>query len=250
LEIKKKLVNLHEPTCKDGSDSSSTPTGLQVHNKLISSNEQVPCTRSDSPEEADPVPKKPVPQTNYMIKNNNLDLGDAYKLAVGNNRRQLSGKFSKQLSLKESSSSLSEDLKILLSQRSFVRGISLERNESNLSVDDGTSITDIEGETILDRLKRQVEHDKQLLSNLYKELDEERNASAIATNQAMAMITRLQEEKASLNIEALQCIRVMEDQADFDAEALEKANEIILENDIKIRNMQVQLDAYEKRYGV
>jgi hypothetical protein len=118
LEIKKKLVNLHEPTCKDGSDSSSTPTGLQVYNKLISSNEQVPCTRY-SPEEADPVPKKPVPPTNYMIKNNNLDLGDAYKLAVGNNRRQSSGKFSKQLSLKESSSSLSEDLKILLSSAIF-----------------------------------------------------------------------------------------------------------------------------------
>ena len=34
--------------------------------------------------------------------------------------------------------------------------------------------------------------------SLQKELEEERNASPIATNEAMSMITRLQKEKATL----------------------------------------------------
>ncbi|KAM7511846.1 hypothetical protein LguiB_010721 [Lonicera macranthoides] len=214
---------------------------------------------------------------------NYLDLGDAYKLAVGNKGRQLSGKFSEQRSLKDSLNG-SEDLKIFLSQRSFSRGlelplndisprlsgpidelktpdastsmlmhllqrrVSLERNESSLSLD-GSAVSDIEGESAVDRLKRQVEHDRKLMGALYKELEEERNASAIATNQAMAMITRLQEEKAALHMEALQCLRVMEDQAEFDGEALEKANELLAENEIKIRDIEAELELYRKKFG-
>lgn len=214
---------------------------------------------------------------------NFLDLGDAYKLAVGNKGRQLSGKFSEQRSLKDSLNG-SEDLKIFLSQRSFSRGlelplndisprlsgpidelktpdastsmlmhllqrrISLERNESSLSLD-GSAVSDIEGESAVDRLKRQVEHDRKLMGALYKELEEERNASAIATNQAMAMITRLQEEKAALHMEALQCLRVMEDQAEYDGEALEKANELLAENEIKIRDIEAELELYRKKFG-
>lgn len=73
----------------------------------------------------------------------------------------------------------------------------MERNESSLSLD-GSIVSEIEGESVVDWLKRQVEHDRKLLSALYKELEEERNASAVATNQAMAMITRLQKETATL----------------------------------------------------
>ncbi|KAE8730646.1 hypothetical protein F3Y22_tig00002919pilonHSYRG00306 [Hibiscus syriacus] len=62
----------------------------------------------------------------------------------------------------------------------------------------------IEGESQADRLNRQVEDAREYIDALSKELDEERNASAIAANQAMAMITRLQEEKAALRMEALQ----------------------------------------------
>nr|XP_033508146.1 myosin-binding protein 3-like [Nicotiana tomentosiformis] len=43
-------------------------------------------------------------------------------------------------------------------------------------------------------------------------------------NQAMAMITRLREEKATLEMETLQCL--MEEQAECDSEALQKANDL------------------------
>ncbi|PSS19062.1 Myosin-binding protein [Actinidia chinensis var. chinensis] len=217
---------------------------------------------------------------NNLQMHNNLDLGDAYKLAVSSKGRQLSGKFSEQRSLKDSAR-VSEDLKLLLLQISSARGIelplndmsprvsghrdelktdssgsigmqilqrriSLERNESGLSLD-GSIVSEIEGENEIDRLKRQVDHDKKLMGALYKELEEERNASAVATNQAMAMITRLQEEKAALNMEALQCLRMMEEQAEYDGEALQKANDLIAEKEKELQDLEVELELYRNK---
>ncbi|RZB86555.1 Myosin-binding protein 3 [Glycine soja] len=44
-----------------------------------------------------------------------------------------------------------------------------------------------------------------------QELEEESSAYAIAANQTMAMINRLQEEKAAMQMEALQYQRMMEE---------------------------------------
>ncbi|KAL8545697.1 hypothetical protein ACS0TY_005723 [Phlomoides rotata] len=206
-----------------------------------------------------------------------LDLGDAYKIALGTRGRQLSGRLLEQQRSMSESTRASEDLKLLLSQMSFARGIdlsndmsprvsasnensgaigmqifqrriSLERNESNLSLD-GSNVSEIEGESELDRLKRQVEHDKKILVSLYKELEEERNASAIAANQAMAMITRLQEEKAAFHMEALQCVRMMEEQAEYDSEALQKANEMLTEKEKQIQDFEFELELYRNQCG-
>lgn len=210
-----------------------------------------------------------------------LDLGDAYRIVLGTRGRQLSGKLEQQRSITDR---VSEDLKLLLSQISAARGldlpstdmspkvsanaedfkavdasgpigmqvfprrISLERNESNLSLD-GSTVSEIEGESEVDRLKRQVEHDKKILITLYKELEEERNASAIAANQAMAMITRLQEEKAAFHMEALQCVRMMEEQAEYDGEALQKANVLLAEKEKQIQHFQFELDIYKNGFG-
>lgn len=209
---------------------------------------------------------------------NLLDLGEAYKLAVGNRGRQLPGVLTEQWLSKDSSSRVSEDLKNLLSQLSAPRGndqssapdlspkislnsedslktldalqkrISLERNESGLS-QDGSMVSEIEGESTIDRLKRQIEHDRRALNALYKELEEERNASAVAANQAMAMITRLQEEKATLQMEALQYLRMMEEQAEYDMEALEKSNDLLSEREKEIQDLEEELDFYRINYG-
>ncbi|GJW51331.1 myosin-binding protein 1-like protein [Tanacetum coccineum] len=103
---------------------------------------------------------------------------------------------------------------------------------------DGSVVSEIDGESVVDRLKRQVEHDKKLMGILYKELEEERNASAVATNQAMAMITRLQEEKSALYTEALQSLRVLEERAEYDNEALQKANDLIEQKDKQIQDLE------------
>ncbi|XP_061340477.1 myosin-binding protein 1 [Gastrolobium bilobum] len=210
-----------------------------------------------------------------------LDLGDAYKLAISNRGRQLSGKLAEHW-LGKDSTKISEDLKMLLSQFSASRGtdlsvndmsprfsvnsdevktsdvsnsagmqilqkmISLERNESGLSLD-GSIVSEIEGESSVDRLKRQVEHDRKLMSALYKELEEERNASAVAANQALAMITRLQEEKAALHMEALQYLRMMDEQSEYETEALQKANYLLAEKEKEIEDLEAKLGFYRKK---
>ncbi|XP_015968476.1 myosin-binding protein 1 [Arachis duranensis] len=234
-------------------------------------------TTSEAGSEPNPVSSDSF-QQNPII----LDLGDAYKLAVGNKGRQLSGILAEQW-LGKDSTRVSEDLKIMLSQFSATRGtdlsmndisprlsinsdemknsdvsnstgmqilqkmISLERNESGLSLD-GSIVSEIEGESVVDRLKRQVDHDRKLMSALYKELEEERNASAVAANQALAMITRLQEEKAALHMEALQYLRVMDEQSEYDTDALQKANDAISEKDREIEELEAKLDFYRKKF--
>ncbi|XP_021764278.1 myosin-binding protein 1-like [Chenopodium quinoa] len=123
---------------------------------------------------------------------------------------------------------------------------SMERSQSLESLEE--SVSEIEGESLVDKLRRQVEYDKKCIKNLHKELDEERNASAIAANQAMAMITKLQEEKAALNMEALQYLRMMEEQAEYDVDALEKANEMIAEKDKEIQELEAELDYFRIKY--
>ncbi|XP_010531814.1 PREDICTED: myosin-binding protein 1 [Tarenaya hassleriana] len=211
-------------------------------------------------------------------RNESLDLLDAYKIAVSNGvQKQSSGVQTEQFTGKDSCR-ISEDLKSLLTQISASQGIELlsprdispkisvssedmknlddmqlllqkrmlERNESNLSLD-GVAVNEIEGECEMDRLKRQVDHDRKLLTGLYKELEEERNASTVAANQAMAMITRLQEDKASFQMEALQNLREMEEQAEYDMEAVQKLNELLSEREKVIQDLEAELEFYREK---
>ncbi|KAF7818402.1 putative myosin-binding protein 4 [Senna tora] len=116
--------------------------------------------------------------------------------------------------------------------------------DSGLGSLDGISVSEIEGESLVDQLKRQIAYYKKCMSSLYKELEEERNASAIATNETMSMITRLQEEKAALRMESLQYLRMMEEQAEHDAHALEKADDLLSEKEKEIQDLEAELEFY------
>ncbi|XP_010510304.1 PREDICTED: probable myosin-binding protein 4 [Camelina sativa] len=117
------------------------------------------------------------------------------------------------------------------------------------SVESLVSISsDIEGENRVDLLKQQLEHDRKCLREVTKELEEERSASAIATNQAMAMITRLQEEKAALHMEALQYLRMMDEQAEHDVDALERANDVLADREKEIQDLEMELEYYRAKY--
>ncbi|KAK3193615.1 hypothetical protein Dsin_024925 [Dipteronia sinensis] len=133
--------------------------------------------------------------------------------------------------------------------QNFQKSTLVERTDSaGLESLDGSTVSEIEGESTLDRLKRQLEYDKKCMNALYEELDEERSASAIAANQAMAMITRLQEEKAALHMEALQYLRMMEEQAEYDVEALEKANDLLAEKEKEMQDLEAELEYYRFNY--
>ncbi|CAL0306846.1 unnamed protein product [Lupinus luteus] len=102
---------------------------------------------------------------------------------------------------------------------------------------------------ILENLERQVSLDSKSLTALYKDLDEERSASAVAANNAMAMITRLQAEKAALQMDALQYQRMMEEQLEYDDEALQESNDMILKLEEEVKALESELDIYRAKYG-
>ncbi|CAL0319954.1 unnamed protein product [Lupinus luteus] len=105
-------------------------------------------------------------------------------------------------------------------------------------------------DAILNNLKRQVRLDRKSLMALYMDLDEERSASAVAANNAMSMITRLQAEKAAVQMEALQYQRMMEEQAEYDEEALQASNDMIIKREEEIKVLETELEIYRNKYGM
>ena len=92
-----------------------------------------------------------------------------------------------------------------------------------------------------------MKSERKALSTLYAELEEERSASAIAANQTMAMINRLQEEKAAMQMEALQYQRMMEEQSEYDQEALQLLNELMMKREKEKLELEKELEVYRKK---
>jgi hypothetical protein len=115
---------------------------------------------------------------------------------------------------------------------------------------DGSVISDFEGgEGVLtvERLTSVLRSERKALNALYTELEEERSASAVAANQTMAMITRLQEEKAAVQMEALQYQRMMEEQTEYDQEAVQILNDLMVKREKEKHELEKELDLYRKR---
>ncbi|KAF3445203.1 hypothetical protein FNV43_RR14897 [Rhamnella rubrinervis] len=117
-------------------------------------------------------------------------------------------------------------------------------------LDNGNAVNEVEGGdvvTTIEGLKAALQADQKALSALYAELEEERSASAIATNQTMAMITRLQEEKAAMQMEALQYQRMMEEQSEYDQEALQLLNDLMVKREKEKQELEKELEVYRKK---
>ncbi|CBI33508.3 unnamed protein product, partial [Vitis vinifera] len=115
---------------------------------------------------------------------------------------------------------------------------------------DGSVISEMEGsDTVftIERLTAALEAERKALRALYAELEEERSASAIAANQTMAMITRLQEEKAAMQMEALQYQRMMEEQSEYDQEALQLLNELMIKREKEKQELEKELEIHRKK---
>jgi hypothetical protein len=120
----------------------------------------------------------------------------------------------------------------------------LERKRSlSLSLDGSVaSEMELSEPSTVDQLKSALQAERKALSALYSELEEERSAAAIATNQTMAMINRLQEEKAAMQMEALQYQRMMEEQSEYDQEALQLLNELVTKREREKQELERELD--------
>jgi len=253
----------------NNSNARTSTTYISEHSSPLGSTDTDIVTSQAT---RDPIPSGPI----------HMDLNDAYRLATGDKSSLPFPTVSEVISGRDSFKAY-EDLRLLISQYSAPRGLespwnelnpsprvqvqefsdasssailqnitkslSIERNESALESLDGSIVSEIEGESPMEWLKRQVELDRKSMYLLYKELEEERSASTIAANQAMAMITRLQEEKAAMQMEALQYQRMMEEQSEYDQEALQKLDELLIQREKEIQALEAEVESYRKRFG-
>ncbi|XP_044504634.1 myosin-binding protein 3-like isoform X2 [Mangifera indica] len=127
----------------------------------------------------------------------------------------------------------------------------LEKIESGTEESlDGSVISEMESSDpvrTIERLRSALRTERKTLGALYAELEEERSASAIAANQTMAMITRLQEEKAAMQMEALQYQRMMEEQSEYDQEALQLLNDLMVKREKEKQELEKELEVYHKK---
>ncbi|KAK1402730.1 GTD-binding domain-containing protein [Heracleum sosnowskyi] len=103
------------------------------------------------------------------------------------------------------------------------------------------------GDSANERLKSLLEAEHNALRALQAELEEERNAAAIAANQTMAMITRVQEEKSAMQMEALHYQRMMEEQSEYDQEALQILNDLVIKREKEKLELEKDLEVYRKK---
>ncbi|KAJ1295607.1 hypothetical protein BS78_01G235800 [Paspalum vaginatum] len=222
-------------------------------------------SRKDSGSSANGGAAKPVSYRSAAPTRIAVDRNGSVKNAFVARVNLTSPRPSEIISARDSNSTTQQDVKALFYQISSARGFdtsssegtpspagintqteenkrpSLERNYSVLEPSDGSLTDDVEGETSLENVKKQLELNKKSMAVLYKELEEERSASAVAASQTMAMINKLQEEKAAMQMEALQYLRMMEQQADHDHQAIQDLHDLLTEREKELLDMDAEL---------
>ena len=96
-------------------------------------------------------------------------------------------------------------------------------------------------------LLRALQSERETMAALYSELEEERNSSATAASEALAMISRLQEEKAAIQMEAWQFQRMVMEKAMYDQEAIEVLKEILAKQEEERLDLEEEVRLYKER---
>lgn len=95
-------------------------------------------------------------------------------------------------------------------------------------------------------LERALEHEREARDALCIELEKERNAAASAADEAMAMILRLQEEKASIEMDARQYQRLIEEKSAFEAEEMNILMEILMRTEREKHFLEKELEVHRQ----
>ncbi|KAL8105832.1 myosin-binding protein 2-like [Apium graveolens] len=113
---------------------------------------------------------------------------------------------------------------------------------------EGSVLSEFDDEVMtVECLNSTLRAERKALDVAYAELEEERNASAVAANQTMAMINRLQEEKAAMQMEALHYQRMMEEKSEYDEEAMQIMNDLIVKMDRERLGFEEELEICRKK---
>ncbi|KAL1553804.1 hypothetical protein AAHA92_14431 [Salvia divinorum] len=85
---------------------------------------------------------------------------------------------------------------------------------------------------------------QELLQKLYNELDAEREASASAASEALAVILRLQGEKAAVKMEAEHYKRLAEEKIWHAEESLAMVEDAVYQKEMEVAALDYQVQAY------
>ncbi|KAK7380047.1 hypothetical protein VNO78_32397 [Psophocarpus tetragonolobus] len=96
-------------------------------------------------------------------------------------------------------------------------------------------------------MKETLRAQQQLLEKLYADLDEEREASATATSEALDMILRLQGEMAVVKMEASHYKRMAEEKIGHVEASLEAFEELMYQKEMQIGSLEFQVQAYRHK---
>ncbi|KAL3321580.1 hypothetical protein AABB24_039277 [Solanum stoloniferum] len=110
----------------------------------------------------------------------------------------------------------------------------------------GEPVSSFHEENRIRFLERALEHEREARNALCIELEKERNAAASAADEAMAMILRLQEEKASIEMDARQYQRLIEEKSAFEAEEMNILIEILMRTEREKHFLEKELDVYRQ----
>ncbi|CAK9141446.1 unnamed protein product [Ilex paraguariensis] len=123
------------------------------------------------------------------------------------------------------------------STKPFFENNFTEKKESSVEVDEKNAIRILE---------QALEEEHAARTALYLELEKERSAAASAADEAMAMILRLQEEKASIEMEARQYHRIIEEKSAYDDEEMNILKEILLRREMEKHFLEKEVEAYRQ----
>ncbi|CAH2062646.1 unnamed protein product [Thlaspi arvense] len=109
------------------------------------------------------------------------------------------------------------------------------------------NVARVEIENERDALREMVDNQQKTIKELTRELEEERNASSSAANEAMSMILRLQREKAEIEMEARQFKRFTEEKNAHDQREMSEMEDMLYKKEQTIQSLQCEVQAYKHR---
>ncbi|TKY53205.1 Myosin-binding protein 7 [Spatholobus suberectus] len=138
----------------------------------------------------------------------------------------------------------------LLAQSSGTWMRSVKRKHDEFKLDDQLPMpvfarVEIENECVA--LREMVGMQQKTIQDLNAELEEERNSSSTAANEAMSMILRLQREKAEVQMEARQFKRFAEEKMTHDQEELLSLEDLLYKREQIIQALTCEVQAYKHR---
>eukprot|EP00249_Psilotum_nudum_P021277 c28044_g1_i2 orf=408-3386(-) len=130
-----------------------------------------------------------------------------------------------------------------------VRKLCLEDNlEGSKEEEEDSTLEEIESQDGVNGLREALRAERKAMSVLYSDLEEERKAAEIAANEAMAMISKLQEEKAAMLMQAAQYQRMVEEKSMHDQQSMAILRDALLKREKERFWLVEELEFYREKH--